>query len=341
MPARFVARLERVHADLGREDALPALLAGLGAPRTPSVRVNTLCADTSSVRAELDDAGIATQTVDWYADALLLDLGPEQTPEQLQDRVRAVQETQAYERGALYLQGLASMTAPLALAPAPDEHVLDMAAAPGGKTTQLACLMQGIGPGGRLLANDSSRRRVYKLRAVLEAQGAQAVDTICRPGQGLGRAHPGAFDAVLLDAPCSAEARVAPGSPEAESWTPRRIPRLASLQRQLLSSAIAATRPGGRIVYATCTFAPEENEAVVEHALTRHAGDVEVAPLDLSLPPALPGLTQWGRKTFAPALAHTRRLLPGPGVEGFFLAMLRRTSGASGDASNSAPANSR
>ena len=90
-----------------------------------------------------------------------------------------------------------------------------MVRAPNTGQMMTVIIPQGVGPGGRLLANDSSRSRVYKLRAVLEAQGALAVETVCRPGQGLGRAHPAAFDAVLLDAPCSAEARVAPGSPEA------------------------------------------------------------------------------------------------------------------------------
>lgn len=287
-------------------------MLGLCSERSVSFRVNTMRAEREAVFTSLRAAGIEPQPVEWFADAGLL--APGSLP--------ALQCASPPGRGELFVQGLSSMTAPLALAPQPGEAVLDMCAAPGGKTTLLANLMNGPQEPGRLHANDASRSRVYKLRAVLEQQGALSVTTSARQGQGLARTHPGVFDAVLLDAPCSAEARLHPASEE--RWTARRIPRLAGLQTRLLEAAVAATRPGGRIVYATCTFAPEENEAVVDRVLSRAAGDLTLEEMDLPLPAALPGLTGWGRKEFHPDLTRARRLLPAPGVEGFFLAKLRR-----------------
>ncbi len=317
------------------EDALDRVLAGLCAPRHVAFRVNTLRAAREAVFAELGEAGLAPTPVPWFPDAAVLP----------PDALRALQETAPAARGELFVQGLASMTAPLALAPRADERVLDLCAAPGGKTTLLACLMaadaerreaprapdaahdeRGADDATtpRLHANDGSRARVYKLRAVLEQQGVPDIETTARRGEGFGRTHAGAFDAVLLDAPCSAEARLHPASDE--RWTSRRIPRLAGVQTRLLEAAVAATRPGGRIVYATCTFAPEENEAVVDRVLARHGATLSVEPLDLPLPDALPGLAGWGRRTWHEDLVHARRLLPAPGVEGFFLVRLRKSA---------------
>ncbi len=314
LPARFVARLERIVP----EDALQCVLDGLCQDRGVSFRVNTLRAEAAAVFAALEAEGIQFTRVAWFAEAGLLTTGS----------VRDLQQSGPHQRGELFIQGLASMTAPLALEPKPGEAILDLCAAPGGKTTLLACLMNGSATDSelRLHANDGSRSRVYKLRAVLEQQGVQGAVTTARQGQGFGRSHAGVFDAVLLDAPCSAEARQHPDSEE--HWTARRIPRLAGLQTRLLESAVAATRPGGRILYATCTFAPEENEAVVNRVLLRHAGCLALEELPLPLPPALPGLTQWGRKSFHADLALSRRLLPGPGVEGFYLALLRKHEAA-------------
>jgi len=312
LPARFVTRLRRIVP----EQALDQVLAGLCSERAVSFRVNTLRAARESVLEMLRADGLDPAPVDWFADAGLLPAGS----------LDVLQAASPPARGEIFVQGLASMTAPLVLAPQPGERVLDMCAAPGGKTTLLAALMSGPSDPGSLHANDSSRSRMYKLRAVLEQQGAHAVTTSARQGQGFPRTHAGVFDAVLVDAPCSAEARLHPDSQE--RWTARRIPRLAGLQTRLLEAAVAVTRPGGRIVYATCTFAPEENEAVVDRVLGRFGGELVLEELELPLPAALPGLTGWGRKAFHSHLTRARRLIPASGVEGFFLALLRRTGGS-------------
>jgi 16S rRNA (cytosine1407-C5)-methyltransferase len=303
-----VTRLRRIVP----EAALGQVLAGLCSDRAVSFRVNTLRVTREPVLERLRSAGLDWAPVDWFSDAGVLEPG----------RLAELQAALPHAVSEIFVQGLSSMTAPLALAPQPGERVLDMCAAPGGKSTLLAALMGGPVDPGRLHANDSSRSRLYKLRAVLEQQGAHAVTTSARQGQSFGRTHAGVFDAVLVDAPCSAEARLHPESQE--RWTARRIPRLAGLQTRLLESAVRATRPGGRIVYATCTFAPEENEAVVDRVLERCEGTLSLEKLELPLPASLPGLTGWGRKTFRPELCRARRLIPAPGVEGFFLALLRR-----------------
>lgn len=305
LPPRFVERLGHLFPA-----QLPRVLAALAAPRCPSLRVNTLRAQRAEVLQQLAAAGLQLAPVPWFDDAFLVVGGD----------LRALQASPAFARGAVFVQGLASMAAALALAPRPGERVLDMAAAPGGKTTLLACLMQGR---GRLLANEPSAPRLQRLRAVLAEQGAHFVETSRRVGQSFGRTHPGQFDAVLLDAPCSAEARLVPGASAHASWSRHRIERLARLQLQLLRAGYDALAPGGRLVYSTCTFAPEENELVLARLL-RQRPEAQLEELDLPLPESLPGLGRWGSRALPPALARARRLLPGPGCEGFFLARVRR-----------------
>ena len=291
---------------------LEAALLLLRGERTPALRVNTLRGDLASVRTELDAEGIPSRLVSEVPGALLLPVGA---------RAR-LQATAAHAEGRVYLQGLSSQLVPLALAPRAGERVLDLCAAPGSKTSQIAALM---GDGQGLLANERSRGRVHRLRAVLEQLGVQGVSISCRPGQSFGRTHPGVFERVLVDAPCSMEGRLRWDDDEAQRPVPAgRIRRLAGEQRALLAAAVSACAPGGVIVYATCTLAPEENELVLHKLLRRHGERVRLEPLPWDLPDALPGLTSWRERTLDPQLVHARRLLPDATREGFFVARLRR-----------------
>lgn len=214
----------------------------------------------------------------------------------------------------------------LVLAPQPGETVLDLTAAPGSKTTQIACLMRGQ---GRMIANDNNRIRFFKLKANVEAQGASNVELSLRAGEVLGRTHPGVFDRVLVDAPCSAEGRFQVREPASlRYWKPRKVQEMARKQRRLLASGLAAVKPGGVLVYSTCTFAPEENEGMVDWALSKFGAAVMLEPIALELPNRMPGLTRWEGKVFDPSVARTARILPTPDMEGFFLARFRKRADA-------------
>lgn len=236
--------------------------------------------------------------------------------------------------GLAYIQGLASRLAVDALGAQPGERVLDLCAAPGGKTLRLA--MDVAGPAGtasRVVAVEPSAGRRHKLLANLRRCGAHDVEVIGRDGRRLGDAHRAAYDRVLVDAPCSGEARWSidpatppPGAPpERFAYRPGRSRRLAAVQVALLRAAVNATRPGGVVVYTTCTLSPEENEAVVHKTLRKCAGAVSVASIDTEGWPHTrrSGLARWNDRTYEPSLAKAVRLAPDPEHDGMFCCRLR------------------
>lgn len=172
---------------------------------------------------------------------------------------------QAYQDGWFYIQNLSSQLPALILHPQPGERILDMCAAPGSKTTQLAALMNNE---GEIVANDASRDRCFKLRSLLDRYGVTNTTVITSKGEFLWRKNSDSFDRVLVDAPCSM----------ADGRSGKEVKALARQQTYLLRSAIACTKPGGVIVYSTCTDTEEENEGVVEWLLNKVEG-IEVVPI--------------------------------------------------------------
>jgi 16S rRNA (cytosine1407-C5)-methyltransferase len=309
--SRLEIFLRRLRAIVG-DERFEEVKSSLSGPRCVGLRVNTLRATAGEITSELEAAGAVLEPLAWYENGFLLRRGSR----------RELEETGAWREGKLYWQDPASMVPPLVLDPRPGDVVLDMAAAPGSKTTQIACLMGGE---GRLVANDRSRSRFFRLKSVVEKQGAPGVELQCRPGETFGRTHPDVFDRVLVDAPCSGEGRFRLDRRETwRDWTPGKVQRCARLGRRLLAAAVRAARPGGSIVYSTCTFAPEENEAVVQKVLERSGGRLEVEAIGLPVDNVIPARTEWEGRRFDPAVARCARILPTAEREGFFVARLRR-----------------
>jgi 16S rRNA (cytosine1407-C5)-methyltransferase len=312
LPAEFVERLRRIVPAA----QWPSVWQSFQQERPPVLRVNTLRTTPEAMVAALEEEGINATPVSGKPDALTLPL---------------VQRAEAlasipYRDGLLYSQNLASQMAPLALDPQPGEEVLDMCAAPGGKTLQLACLMRGK---GRLAAVEKVKARYFKLKANLAQQQVDLVHTYLADGAGLWRKVPERFDRTLLDAPCSSEARFRAGQPETFAhWRRKKVTEMARKQKALLFSAIDVLKPGGVLLYSTCSFAPEENEATVDKALQRFGDAIQVEPIELPLPDSLlncqPGLSEWEGKAFDPQLAQALRILPNEHMEGFFLCRLRK-----------------
>lgn len=183
-----------------------------------------------------------------------------------------------------YVLDAASVWAAISLGVTAGERVLDLCGAPGGKALVLA---EALASKGELVANDRSPARVQRLRRVfadyLPAEMRQRVTVTQRDGRRWGVTQPGAFDAVLLDAPCSSERHVLGAPAELAKWSAGRVARLAQDQYALLTSALLALRPGGRVLYCTCALAPAENDGVIERLLERGRHRAEPEPLALPL----------------------------------------------------------
>ncbi|MBI4372149.1 MAG: RsmB/NOP family class I SAM-dependent RNA methyltransferase [Candidatus Omnitrophica bacterium] len=288
-------------------------------------RVNTLKASRETVREKLEHISFRLEPVPWYPDAFILRGG----------RLRDLEKTEIYSKGEIYVQSLSSMIPPLVLGPYPistnphagllgqsGEAILDLAAAPGSKTTQMASFMKGE---GRIVANESDRIRYAKLKANVELQGAKNVEVVLGHGESLGKKFPECFDRVLLDAPCSAEGRFEASEPSSyRYWKLEKVYENAKLQKKLLASAISALKPNGVLVYSTCTFAPEENEAVIQDALEKYGPSLQIEPIKLSFSNQMSGLSKWEGKLFHPSIKNTVRILPTSEMEAFFIARISK-----------------
>lgn len=219
--------------------------------------------------------------------------------------------------GLFYVQQASTGTAAPALAPAPDERVLDLCAAPGGKTTHMAELMRER---GCLVACEISESRIRGLLGNVYKLGHTNVLVVAADGRELPEGA--LFDRVLVDAPCSGEGTLRRSGGRAPRQSASFGGYITRAQRDLLEKAVRVTRPGGTILYVTCTFAPEENEAVVSEALARLP--VELEPLDLPVPHAR-GLTSFQDERYDERLEGAARIYPHHlDSGGLFLARLRR-----------------
>ncbi len=225
-------------------------------------------------------------------------------------------------RGEFAFQGASSQAPPLALDPQPGERILDMAASPGSKSTQMGAMMQNR---GQLILNDVNRGRLQALQANTQKAGMVNHAVYYLPGERLGRLFPEYFDKVLLDTPCSGLGTLAGHDEIAGWWSCNKLDHLQKIQKQLLVSAIKATRPGGEIVYSTCSVAPEENERIIDWAVRTYP--LELLPIEagsgfFSGGLSLPDTGELSEEQ----LARMRRIWPHiHKMEGFFMARLRKT----------------
>ena len=217
-----------------------------------------------------------------------------------------------HEAGAYYLQEPSAMLPARILAPRPGERVLDLCAAPGGKSTQLADMLEGQ---GLLVCNEPVPSRAQVLSRNVERMGVPNALVVCADPGALAQAWPRAFDAVLVDAPCSGEGMFRRHPETRLLWRESSPAGCAARQRRILASAYALLRPGGRLVYSTCTFSPEENQGMA--AWFRQAFP-DMEPEEFSVP-AGEGRALFSQEGMLQALPHR---LPG---EGHFLAKLRKS----------------
>jgi 16S rRNA C967 or C1407 C5-methylase (RsmB/RsmF family) len=301
----------------------------LKTPRDLHIRVNSLRIAPDAFARAMKNWGHELRPLRWCPGAFL-------APELAKTRA-----TLEYFLGLYYIQGATSMIPPIALEPRPGETVLDICAAPGSKTTQICEAMRNE---GLVVANDIYIDRLKILKGHLERLGVTCAVMTRKAGD----SFPGgiAFDRVLVDAPCSGEGtmrgtveagrrrgggaaggRDIEGEAEAVMKSGGDLERLHRLQRAILRRAANLCRPGGVIVYSTCTYSPLENEAVIDEVL-RARDDLELEEVPCEAP-SEPGVTEWEGKRFKPQVRLCRRYYPHRlNSWGFFVARLRRKEGA-------------
>jgi NOL1/NOP2/sun family putative RNA methylase len=304
LPRGFIQALDAAFPQAAAE----AILRGMGAHRRTTLRVNTLRSGAAAILGLFKASAVKHERVRWYPDAFVL----------RDARERDVESWDAYREGQVYLQSLSSMIPALALGPRPDERILDIAAAPGSKTTQMAALMENRGV---ILANDVDPIRAQRLAYNVRLQGCGIVEVRVGRGEKLGEELPESFDRVLVDAPCSGEGRFVVFEPgTSRSWSMKTITESARVQRRLLASGARALKPGGVLVYSTCTLNQDENERIVQWALDSLPLEVEKLPL------SIPGTYAGMARGLDPSISKALRIFPDAQKEGFFVCRMRKTS---------------
>lgn len=298
LPEEF---LERMKGMLGEE--YPAFLHSLEGENHRALRINTR---KTTVEAFLQKSPFALERVPWVENGFYYEPAcqPGKHP--------------FHEAGVYYIQEPSAMAPVVFLEIKPGERVLDLCAAPGGKTTQIADYMQGE---GILISNEIHSQRAKILSENVERMGIRNGIVTNETPERLAEAFPGYFDKILVDAPCSGEGMFRKNEEACEEWSPENVALCAERQDAVLSCAAKMLRPGGRLVYSTCTFAPQEDEGTVGRFLKSHP-DFAVVPADK------PEGFAKGRKEWAPDVAgieHTMRLMPHKiKGEGHYVAVLEK-----------------
>jgi NOL1/NOP2/sun family putative RNA methylase len=277
-----------------------------------SLRINPLRGNVAATLEELRTLGWQGEPVSW-ADHCFTVTSP----------LEPIRDSQAVTEGRVFIQNAASWLPVIALQPQPGDAILDVCAAPGGKTSHIAAITRNQ---AHITANDNSRPRLAKMRANFERLGVTTTETTLFDAAQIARKLEGRqFDKILLDAPCSGEGMMQlERDKDFATWSVAHIKRLQQLQKKIITQAWQLLAPGGTLVYSTCTMAPEENEAVVDYVL-RTQQNAQLEPLGISLPNAVKPVREWNGKVFTHDLSSCLRLAPSKNIEAFFVAKIIKT----------------
>ena len=280
------------------EELTKKILDGYSKKRKVTLRVNTIKANIEEIKKALDKNNIKYTNVLWSKEALIIE----------QAREQEIMQLKIYEEGKIYLQSLSSMLPPIILEPKENEDILDMAAAPGGKTTQMAAMLNN---NARITACEMNTIRSEKLKYNIEKQGASSVYVMVTDSRRIDDFF--AFDRILLDAPCSGSGTLYSEDIKIEkTFTPKLIQKSVKAQTQLLRKAINILKPGSEMIYSTCSILQEENEDIVNNII--NSGKMEIIPIkiDGTIP------------TLPTKIKGTLCVCPNEEYEGFFVAKLKK-----------------
>ena len=276
------------------ESTVNTIIQGFNQQRPVTLRVNTIKSSKEEVVQRLSKENIAFQEVNWYQDAFIIEKAREEQ----------IQKLDLYEQGKIYLQSLSSMIPPIILNPKPGENILDMAAAPGGKTTQMAALSCNK---ALITACERNKIRGEKLKYNLQKQGIGSVNLMLEDARNLSDYF--SFDKILLDAPCSGS-----GTENVfkKNFTKELIQKSCKTQEILLKKALKILKPGGEIIYSTCSILQDENEDLLEKTLKNT--NVKLIPIEL--PKEIPCIPS--------RMKEVAVIAPNVLFEGFFIAKIAR-----------------
>jgi len=308
-PSGFLKRSEKMLPEAEFAD----FIAACQRPLRKSIRINTLKISVSDFLVRAEKKHWKLFPIPWCSAGFWIDRPLAEQKE------LPLGNTWEHALGLFYIQEASSMLPAEALLYGENlkfkiQHskFLDMAAAPGSKTTQLAALLQNT---GLIVANEFSASRIKKLFANLERSGVKNVALTHLDGSKFAKLTPEAFDAILLDAPCTGEGTIRKDHDALANWSERKIHIAAGVQKQLIVAAFEALKPGGILIYSTCTLAPEENEEICHYLQTKFPESVQFESLAELFPGAKKALTPEGFLRVSPHIFDS---------EGFFVAKIRK-----------------
>ena len=276
------------------EEIANKIIEGYLKQRYVTLRVNTIKATNEEIKKELKNSNIEYKEIEWYKDALIIKNVKE----------NEIRKMPIYEEGKIYLQSLSSMLPPIVLEPKEGENILDMAAAPGGKTTQIAAITSN---GSYITACEKNKIRAERLKYNLQKQGVTCANVMTEDARQLSDYF--SFDKILLDAPCSGS-----GTKNVfeNNFSEELIKRSCKAQENLLRKALNILKPGGEMIYSTCSILKKENEEIIGKVLKNNK--IEIVPIKLDEQIPLLPVTVSGTICVCPTELY----------EGFFVAKLKK-----------------
>jgi len=289
------------------EELLPFLHSR---PEPPAIRINRLKTTRDKFLHHLGKLGQTYRVIPFNPDGLIID--HDDLP---------LSHSLAFFTGQFNYQGIASQLPVILLDVRPGEKVLDMAASPGSKSTQIAGHLQQT---GLLILNDPSMERLQALNANMQKSGAVNHYTLKMRGERFGTLYPEYFDKILIDAPCTALGNLSENHEVHHWWSLEKLRKLNNIQDHMLIAAYKSLRAGGEMVYSTCSVAPEENELVVQRLLDKYPVSVLPPPEQIARQ-FDQGYSRYRDQRLHPDLCHAVRVLPHKHqMEGFFAVRLRK-----------------
>ena len=282
------------------DEDVERIFNGYNSKRALTLRINTIKTNVEDIKNELKTQNVEFEVIPWSEEALIIKNKSE----------KDLQQLECYENGEIYLQSLSSMLPPIIMNPEAGEDILDMAAAPGGKTTQIAAITQNK---ANITACELNNIRAERLRYNIEKQGASSVYVMQKDSRNIDDFF--SFDRILLDAPCSGSGTLNFSDNNTFKYFSRKLVEKSSkTQLTLLKKALKILKPGKEMIYSTCSILSCENEEVVKEALK--SCNASIVPIEFKGKESLP--------TLSTELEGTLCVCPNDLYEGFFIAKLKK-----------------
>lgn len=311
LPKEFTQKLPKFLS----ENEIKTLIKGYSTKkRNPSFRINWLKWKRDAVIQEFIDNGIRIKEIVYLKEAF-------EVLNAWEDRI---EKLECYKSWKIYLQSPASQIPALILNPKEWEKILDLTAAPWGKTTQMADLMNNK---WNIIANEINQKRAERLQKNIKKQGVRNVTYTSFDATKISKEFKEeTFDKILIDAPCSWEGRFNLNKGESYShWSENFVKKLYNVQKYMIKESVPLLKNGGEIVYSTCTLSPEENEAIV-HLVLSNFKNLEISEIEMKIPDSIDWNYKYGEKVFRKDVLKAKKLIPSEKNEWFFVAKFKKVA---------------